>query len=328
VLNDNTELSINQLPEQATSIPVKVLTGTSGFHVINVQNIEEYNALNCLLLEDLFSGITYDLFNQQTVSIFINDTTTVARFLLHIGTSSNIISSNPTCSDSDNGVIIYENNSSLGYETNWMDSEGNVILQNSNSFASDSLTNLSAGVYTIEIIDPICGSNIETISLTSPDAIVSNFTLSNNALDYTFNNTSVNGASYLWDFGDGNTSTETNPTHTYDNEGSYLVSLTVYQNGNCFSEHTEWVNILTTGIETFNEEETNVWIKDHSLSINSNSSNFHTYLVKNSLGQVLAQDGFNSNTKVNLSKISSQVLFVTLLSDTDSQTIKVIYTNQ
>ncbi len=33
--------------------------------------------------------------------------------------------------------------------------------------------------------------------------------------------------SWLWDFGDGATSTEKNPSHTYENAGSYTVSLTV-----------------------------------------------------------------------------------------------------
>ncbi|MEO1624082.1 MAG: PKD domain-containing protein [Bacteroidota bacterium] len=33
--------------------------------------------------------------------------------------------------------------------------------------------------------------------------------------------------SYLWDFGDGNSSTEQNPTHYYQNEGIYTVCLTV-----------------------------------------------------------------------------------------------------
>ena len=32
---------------------------------------------------------------------------------------------------------------------------------------------------------------------------------------------------YLWDFGDGTTSTERNPRHTYDKEGSYTATLTV-----------------------------------------------------------------------------------------------------
>ncbi len=32
---------------------------------------------------------------------------------------------------------------------------------------------------------------------------------------------------YLWDFGDGNTSTEQNPTHLYADNGTYTVTLTV-----------------------------------------------------------------------------------------------------
>ena len=41
------------------------------------------------------------------------------------------------------------------------------------------------------------------------------------------NNSSGNIDTYLWDFGDGDTSTEPNPTHIYLNEGLYTVSLTV-----------------------------------------------------------------------------------------------------
>lgn len=42
----------------------------------------------------------------------------------------------------------------------------------------------------------------------------------------TFTNTSANASSYLWDFGDGNTSTEENPTHTYGDVDEYTVTLT------------------------------------------------------------------------------------------------------
>lgn len=40
-----------------------------------------------------------------------------------------------------------------------------------------------------------------------------------------FSNQSVNAQSYLWDFGDGTTSTATSPTHTYQNMGAYNVVL-------------------------------------------------------------------------------------------------------
>lgn len=36
---------------------------------------------------------------------------------------------------------------------------------------------------------------------------------------------------YLWDFGDGNTSTEENPSHTYELAGSYTVTLTITDTG-------------------------------------------------------------------------------------------------
>ena len=40
-----------------------------------------------------------------------------------------------------------------------------------------------------------------------------------------FTNTSYYSNAYYWDFGDGNTSTSTNPSHTYSNYGTYTVSL-------------------------------------------------------------------------------------------------------
>ena len=46
-----------------------------------------------------------------------------------------------------------------------------------------------------------------------------------------FQNESYNAASYLWDFGDGTTSTSVNPEHTYASKGLKRVTLTAY-NGN------------------------------------------------------------------------------------------------
>lgn len=41
-----------------------------------------------------------------------------------------------------------------------------------------------------------------------------------------FTNTSKNSTSYVWEFGDGGTSTDVNPTHEYTTEGTYTVKLT------------------------------------------------------------------------------------------------------
>lgn len=42
-----------------------------------------------------------------------------------------------------------------------------------------------------------------------------------------FEDTSLNADTWFWDFGDGSTSNETNPIHTYENAGIYNVSLNI-----------------------------------------------------------------------------------------------------
>ncbi len=57
---------------------------------------------------------------------------------------------------------------------------------------------------------------------------VANFDSESNCNEIQFRSTSINTVdSYLWDFGDGNTSTAENPTHSYAADGMYTVTLTV-----------------------------------------------------------------------------------------------------
>jgi hypothetical protein len=48
-----------------------------------------------------------------------------------------------------------------------------------------------------------------------------------------FFSNSINGEVFVWDFGDGNTSNQINPSHNYLNEGVYTVQLTVYDSLFC-----------------------------------------------------------------------------------------------
>ena len=52
-----------------------------------------------------------------------------------------------------------------------------------------------------------------------------NYTATPNFYSYTFNNTSTNGGTYAWNFGDGGTSTAASPSHTYATAGTYTVCL-------------------------------------------------------------------------------------------------------
>ncbi len=48
-----------------------------------------------------------------------------------------------------------------------------------------------------------------------------------------FTSTSTGADSYLWDFGDGNTSVQQNPFHTYTSAGPFTVTLTAFNAGSC-----------------------------------------------------------------------------------------------
>jgi gliding motility-associated-like protein len=64
-----------------------------------------------------------------------------------------------------------------------------------------------------------------------------------------FINQSQNASNYLWDFGDGNTSTQENPIHTFTSEGSYIVTLYADPGSNCGDTTTLEVNVFESLLE-------------------------------------------------------------------------------
>ncbi|SDX51196.1 PKD repeat-containing protein [Hydrobacter penzbergensis] len=65
-----------------------------------------------------------------------------------------------------------------------------------------------------------------------------------------FRNTSVPATGTVaWNFGDGKTSNEANPSHDFQKEGSYTVSLTV-SNGSCAATATQTVKIVLPVVKT------------------------------------------------------------------------------
>ena len=63
-----------------------------------------------------------------------------------------------------------------------------------------------------------------------PDASFS-FVATGNGLTVEFTNESTDATTYLWDFGDGTTSTDENPVHTFPDFGDYIIKLTATGEG-------------------------------------------------------------------------------------------------
>lgn len=64
----------------------------------------------------------------------------------------------------------------------------------------------------------------------------------------TFTNNSNGGNVFFWDFGDGNTSTQTNPTHTYNDTGTYTIMLIAMDSLACVLEDTAYTSIIVKGL--------------------------------------------------------------------------------
>jgi PKD repeat protein len=121
---------------------------------------------------------------------------------------------------------------SLGSPTAWQwdfDNDGNVdsTLQN------PSFTYTTPGTYDVRLVATNeVGSVTETKAavVTVFEPVVAGFTPSTTSgpapLAVTFTNTSTGAASFLWDFGDGTSSTATSPVKTFASGGSFLVTLT------------------------------------------------------------------------------------------------------
>ncbi|HSX63051.1 MAG TPA: M14 family zinc carboxypeptidase, partial [Tahibacter sp.] len=81
---------------------------------------------------------------------------------------------------------------------------------------------------------------------------VANFGVAANGLTATFTDSSTDSdgsiASRSWNFGDGTTSTVTNPSKTYATAGTYSVTLTVTDNGGATNTKTSSVTVGATGM--------------------------------------------------------------------------------
>jgi PKD repeat protein len=67
--------------------------------------------------------------------------------------------------------------------------------------------------------------------------VAADFSYVNNGGTVAFTDLSTNASSWFWDFGDGNTSTQQNPTHTYSPAGNYTATLTVNGQTGCEVEY-------------------------------------------------------------------------------------------
>ncbi|MBK8122036.1 MAG: pre-peptidase C-terminal domain-containing protein [Dokdonella sp.] len=96
----------------------------------------------------------------------------------------------------------------------------------------------------------VSGQNFTgTAATNNPPTAGFGFTSSGLTANFTDSSSDSDGtiASRSWNFGDGGSSTATNPSHTYASAGSYSVTLTVTDNGGATDSETQTVTVADSG---------------------------------------------------------------------------------
>lgn len=140
-----------------------------------------------------------------------------------------------------NGLVVtFKNLSTNAQSYSWNFGNGKTSTQK-----DPSITYSAAGTYSVSLT----ASNGEATDTYNQSISVSykqptaSFTYKTEApLKVVLTNTSTNATSYEWDFGDGTTSTLTNPTHRYNATGSYIITL-VAKNPSGSSQYRATVKI-------------------------------------------------------------------------------------
>ena len=128
--------------------------------------------------------------------------------------------------------------------------------------------------------------------------------------------------SWHWNFGDGNTSIEKNPIHTYNNTGLYTVSLEVCNGDVCDTiVKTDYINVLPNGMVEIGVD------MSAKLFPNPNDGNFTLEIadktshelqlhIYNSIGELVYQEAFTTNGRttknLRLNNLANGVYFVNL----------------
>lgn len=140
----------------------------------------------------------------------------------------------PTSSIKVGDTIIFSNTSTGCANCLWDFGDGteSTLTHPTHVYEKKGLYNVTLKAYiksADRIIDSLVLSKPLNVSIQPSE---SNFTHKRIAvLTIAFTNTSTNSTQCTWSFGDGSTSTETSPTHTYHTFGDKTVTLTTFNDG-------------------------------------------------------------------------------------------------
>ena len=170
------DLAINSLdvPEgSGMSIPLKALAGENGDYTLSVSESENLATSMCIYIEDLQTGDVMLFEPGASMEVALDTAQTDARFIIHISGAFTTDKQDNTCNDATEGWLMAEGSGEGPWTYTWTNSMGDVMQVSENLNTSDTLSNLEAGFYAVEISgsDEICGTRSEELMIFEPPAL-------------------------------------------------------------------------------------------------------------------------------------------------------------
>lgn len=205
----------------------------------------------------------------------------------------------------------------------------------SNGATTVSISVTTTGNYSVTVTDPNgCSATSSSVGVIVNPLPTASFT-SNAAVGgfTTFTNTSTDFTSSQWDFGDGTAfSSQNDPTHTYQGDGSYTVVLTVFNDcGSATSSQT--ISIIGTGIEELGTGQVSIAPNPSnglvSLSISAHVAKQVDLRILDATGRLIVQENLglisgDYRKNMDLSGFAKGMYILQLISEKGSGTHRLI----
>ena len=194
------------------------------------------------------------------------------------------------------------------------------------------------GSYAVSLIASNAFGSDTSLSVVVVNYVIANFSIADTVYvlaNSTFQNTSAGGVNYLWDFDDGNLSTNTNPIHAFLNQGSYGVTLTTTDGSGCSNTYTDTIVVVydPNSIQKISSNfNLNIWPNPSNGTVNISLSEFANseviVSVYNAVGQEISKEifkkGGSTNKILNLSDESNGLYVIKVSNGIEEKSKKIL----
>lgn len=321
--------SINQFLPGEKTVPLYVYSAISGIHHFEFEGASSFQNASCVLLEDVYSGEIYTLNDSLSLDVFVNDTATTARFLLHIGAEYFVQAVPASCYGENDGVIQVAKNSNSLFDLSCIDYSSSLIESQNDIYQIFEINNLYAGTYITQSEDAMCGTLIDTITIIQPEQIVAFFIAENDTLFLpgdesfqTFTNFSMNADYFIWEYPDLTTSEELNGSFDFADAGTYSVKLYAHQSPSCFKTFEEEITVISSlELNENNMFQATVTVENGNIVVRSDRQ--YNVVVQTIGGQIIYNQQVNDSEHMIDIETADQVVLISLYSQNDSKIYKM-----